>query len=71
PPSGGQPQVVTAGRQSLQPQPPRPQPQPQFQQPLQQRPKPQPASARPSTGAFAEPLANLPVHYNFGGSSAS
>jgi len=73
PPSGGQPQVVTAGRQSLQPQPSRPQPQPQFQQPLQQRPpKPQPAaSARPSTGAFAEPLANLPVHYNFGGSSAS
>lgn len=63
--------MARAGRQSLQPQPPRPQPQPQFQQPLQQRPKPQPASARPSTGAFAEPLANLPVHYNFGGSSAS
>ena len=60
---------------SLQPQPSRPQPQPQFQQPLQQRPpKPQPAaSARPSTGAFAEPLGPRAAHSqgSFGESSVT
>jgi len=81
PPQGGvQPQVITAGRQSL-PQQQQQQLQQQPQQLLQQQHKPPVQPQRPAqpcaqasrvnANPFAEPLANLPVHYNVGGSCPS